>query len=306
MALNRVLRVVRRAAAAAGVLHALFAGVSLAAQQVRGTVVQADGATPVGGVIVVIDGAPGERALRALTDERGVFLVSLSRPGQYSGRALRIGYQPTLIAPFLVAGQGVTPLRVVLNSAPVQLPTVAVRGADVCRGQGGDGQVVAQVWEEARKALLASGLSAETSPLMAEWVEYERTLDVTARFVRAQRARATRSATMHAFRSIAPEELAEHGYVIDAEDGTVFHAPDADVLLSDSFAASHCFRLEPSAVDREHLVGVAFRPVAERRRVSDIEGTFWIDRATSELRTLEYRYTKSAVGHRAGTPRRTC
>ncbi|MCC6241545.1 MAG: carboxypeptidase regulatory-like domain-containing protein [Gemmatimonadaceae bacterium] len=291
MARNRLQRLSRFVAVAAGVAYATLANTSLDAQQLRGTVVQADGATPVGGVIVVIEGSAGERAYRALTDERGVFVLSLSRAGQYSGRALRIGYQPTPIAPFIVSVQGVTPLRVTLNSASVVLPTVAVQGTDVCRGQGNDGQMVAQVWEEARKALLASGLTAQTSPLMAEWVEYERTLDVNARFVRAQRARATRSATTHAFRSIAPEQLAEHGYVIDTEDGTVFHAPDADVLLSDSFAASHCFRLEPSTIDREHLVGVAFRPAAERRRVSDIEGTFWIDRATSELRTLEYRYT---------------
>ncbi|MBL0171851.1 MAG: carboxypeptidase regulatory-like domain-containing protein [Gemmatimonadaceae bacterium] len=150
------------------------------------------------------------------------------------------------------------------------------------------------------QGLLASELSDASAPLIAEWIEYERTLDTTARFVRAQRIRSTRSATTHAFRSASWSELADQGYVVDQDDGTVFHAPDADVLLSDSFASLHCFHVEPAGPDQPNEIGVAFRPSRERRRVSDIEGTFWIDRASSELRRLEYRYTNlPAIAERA-------
>jgi hypothetical protein len=61
-----------------------------------------------------------------------------------------------------------------------------------------------------------------------------------------------------------------------------------DVLLSDRFLDSHCFFLRR---DRDHddQIGLAFEPV-RGRRVPDIEGTLWIDEATSELRSLEFEY----------------
>jgi Carboxypeptidase regulatory-like domain len=254
---------------------------------VRGTVVLADGIAPAAGVIVLLESGPGVVAARALTDERGGFVATLPTVGRYRLRALRIGYQPTVVD---VVVEETTTLRVVLIAPAVVLPSVAVRGEDVCRGGATDGAVVAQVWEEARKALLASGLSA-SAPLFAEWIEYERTLDTTSRIVRDQRVRSTRMATTHAFRSLPAARLAEHGYVVDTDDGTMFHAPDADVLLSESFAAMHCFHLEPPTRERPTMIGVGFRPVRDRRQVSDIYGTFWIDRESRELKALEYRYT---------------
>ena len=276
-------------------LSPLWRADALGAQAVRGEVFMPDGRTPAAGVVVVLEDAQGAVVGRALTDERGGISLALLSGGRFTVRALRIGYRPTVLPPFNVEPTGVTALRLVLDGTAVALPSVTVRGDDICRGQreAGDdgGRVVADVWEEARKALLASGLSADITPLMAEWIEYERTLDPTARFVRAQRVHTTRTATTHAFRSAPSAQLAANGYVIDTDDGTIFHAPDAEVLLSDSFAALHCFHVEPPGPDRAQLIGVGFRPARERRRVADIEGTFWIDRATSELRSLEYRYT---------------
>ena len=262
---------------------------AIAAQAVRGTVVLADGVGPAAGVIVVLESRSGAVAGRVLTDERGAFFAPVAAGGRYRIRALRIGYQPTVLDA-VVEPTGTTALRVVLGVAAVALPSVTVRGEDICRGTGAEGAVVAQVWEEARKALLASGLSA-AEPLVAEWIEYERTLDTTARVVREQRVRSTRTTTTHAFRSASPAQLAERGYVVDTDDGTVFHAPDADVLLSDAFAASHCFHVEPPTAERPGMIGVGFRPARDRRQFSDIIGTFWIDRASSELTSLEYRYT---------------
>lgn len=259
------------------------------AQSLRGIVVLPDSVTPVPGVIVVLESSAGDVVTRALSDERGSFTIRATA-GAYRLRALRIGYQPTVLPSVSVDTLPLTAFRVVLNETPVALARVSVRGADICRGIGNDGAAVAAIWEEARKALLASGLSA-TTPLMAEWVEYERTIDTTGRFIRSQRVRSTRTATTHAFRSAPAAVLADSGYVIDTNDGTVFHAPDADVLLSESFAASHCFHLEPPEKGKEQLVGVGFTPAMERQRVSNIQGTFWIDRASRELRSLDYRYT---------------
>ncbi len=288
-----ILRAMRRVVRALGCLG-ILGGAPLAAQSVggpavRGTVVMADGASPVPGVIVIIEARPGEVVARALTDDRGAFQVRLDAGGRLHLRALRIGYQPTT-TDITVASAGVTVVRVVLGGTVVTLPSVAVRGEDVCRGDRGEGAVVAAVWEEARKALLASALST-ADPLMAEWIEYERTMDTSARVVREQRVRSTRTETTHAFRSAPASQLAESGYVVDTPEGTVFHAPDAEVLLSDGFAAAHCFHTEPSPPGQPSLIGVGFRPARDRRGMSDIEGTFWIDRASRELTSLEYRYT---------------
>lgn len=270
----------------------LVASVQVArAQAVRGTVVAADGTSPASGVIVLLEDSSGAVRGRALSDDRGAFVARLAEGGTYRLRALRIGFEPTVISSFKVEATGATPIRLVLTTVALTLPSVSVKGRDVCRGQRADGDVVARVWEEARKALMASGLSTESSPLTAEWIEYERTLDPTARFVRGQSVRTTRSATTHAFRSAPSSELAEHGYVVDTNDGSIFHAPDADVLLSDSFAALHCFHAEPPPADHPTWIGVGFRPAQERQRVSEIEGTFWVDRSSGELKLLDYRYT---------------
>jgi hypothetical protein len=63
--------------------------------------------------------------------------------------------------------------------------------------------------------------------------------------------------------------------------------PDAALLVSDEFAATHCFGLTP---DEEGLVGLTFEPVPGRR-LPEVSGTIWVDRATSELKFLDYEYT---------------
>ncbi len=68
-------------------------------------------------------------------------------------------------------------------------------------------------------------------------------------------------------------------------------SPDVDVLLSESFAGTHYFHVEPSTTDRPQMVGVGFTSMLNRPDVSNIEGTLWVDRTSSELRSLEFRYT---------------
>lgn len=96
---------------------------------------------------------------------------------------------------------------------------------------------------------------------------------------------------MHAFRSVPAEQLARVGYVVNEGSNTVFRAPDVEVLLSESFAATHCFHVEPPTLARPGLVGVGFRPTVARDQVVDIAGTFWVDRESSELRSLEFQFT---------------
>ena len=127
----------------------------LTAQAVNGTVVLPDGSTPASGVIVLFENASGVVVHRALTGQRGTFTTEFKSGGDYRARVLRVGYKPTELPGVRVAPTGTTTLRIVLTASAVTLPVVSVRGADVCRGDRAEGALVAEVWEEARKALIA-------------------------------------------------------------------------------------------------------------------------------------------------------
>jgi hypothetical protein len=269
-----------------------------AAQTVAGSVVFRD-STPIAGVIVVATDERGATAARGLTTERGDFLLQLPAAGEYRLRVLRIGYRPTAGPRLSVAAGATERVRIVFAGAPVSLDRVTVREPESCRVAADTGLAVTRVWEEARKAMLSTGIGTTDAPLYAEWIQYDRSLDSTARLVREQHVRLSRSPTTHAFRSIPAETLAARGYVVTDSGATTYHAPDADVLLSETFAGTHCFRLEAAANDPT-VIGVAFQPTRERREMRELEGTFWLDRATAELRSLEFRYTNvAAVDERA-------
>ncbi|MEO5815641.1 MAG: carboxypeptidase regulatory-like domain-containing protein [Gemmatimonadaceae bacterium] len=260
----------------------------LAAQTVLGAVVLPD-STPAVGAIVIANDVNGATVGRSLTGQRGDFVLRLSAEGRVRLRVLRIGFRPT-IGPFVTVVAGATErVHIVFASGPVALAAVDVRERETCRVDADSGMVVARVWEEARKAMLTSQLSVDGAPLVAEWVEYDRTLDSTSRMVRQQRIRRSRNPTTHAFRSVPAEMLRDQGFVVADTNGTVYYAPDAEALLSDAFVSGHCFRVVPSAAGAD-LVGVGFVPTRERRDLREIEGTLWVDRVTSELRSFEFRY----------------
>src|SRR5207245_343222 len=112
-----------------------------------------------------------------------------------------------------------------------------------------------------------------------------------ARMVREQHVRSSSHPTTRAFRSLPAAVLASDGYVVSDSSGVTFYAPDADVLLSDSFVNGHCFRFEPAPKDAKNLIGVSFEPASDRRGMRDIEGTLWLDQRSAELEFLDFRYT---------------
>ena len=261
------------------------------AQRVRGTAVLADSATPAIGAIVEILAGDGALAARTLASQRGEFTATVAAPGRYSLRILRIGLRPTIVAGVDLAAGETRTIRAVLTAQAVVLTAVMVRGREQCRIRPDSAQAVAQVWEEARKALLASRLAAAESPLYAEWIKYERRTEGTERQVLSQAITTTRALTTTAFRSAPVDSLLAVGFVVQAADGAVYRAPDAEVLLSEPFASTHCLRLEAPEDGNPALIGVRFEPARDRDRITDITGTFWLDRASRELRSLDFQYT---------------
>ena len=258
-------------------------------QVVTGTVVQPDSTTPLAGAIVVVTDAQGGTIARVLTGSRGGFSVALPAPARYNLTLLRIGFRPTAGPTVDVATGETARTRIVAGRAVVTLAAMRARERETCRVSTDTGLMVARVWEEARKAMLSSQLSADGTPLYAEWVEYDRALEPNGRLVRQQHVRSAKHLTQHAFKSVPADVLREQGYVSQDSVGVNYFAPDAEVLLSDAFVSGHCFRLVESPTNAD-LVGVAFTPNADRRDMREIEGTLWVHRASSELRNVDFRY----------------
>lgn len=271
-------------------LLALSAGVApLDAQSIRGVVVQQDAATPARGIVVLVVGADNKVAGRALTATSGAFDVKLENAGAYSVRALRIGYRPTDLGPFDLARDSVHTVRVVLSGEAIALEVVSVIGRQSCRNTG-DGSAVAAAWLQARTALTAASITAESREFVSRYSTWERVANEVDSIVTWQRSNMGESARPKVFISAPPDSLTRVGYAFFANDEFVFLGPDADVLLSDEFASTHCFRLVPTRDRDPSRVAIEFSPAGRRRGMVDVRGQLILDRQTSELQSLEFSY----------------
>ena len=138
--------------------------------------------------------------------------------------------------------------------------------------------------------MLASILPSEAGGLVGTWMTYERRTDSIGRTVREQSVRVEHQPTQRVFRSLSADSLSRVGYVVQDARGLSYYAPDPDVLLSPVFTDDHCFRLVATARDSSALLGIAFSPSRRERGRYDISGTAWIDRATAELRAIDFSY----------------
>ena len=72
------------------------------------------------------------------------------------------------------------------------------------------------------------------------------------------------------------------------DSGLRYVAPDLDVLLSDYFTRTHCFRVRDSKRVPAGQMALEFAPVSTVRR-SEIKGVLWFDDST-RLRSVEFQY----------------
>lgn len=279
----------------AGGLLAVVGGIApigaVGAQQtVAGRVIAADSVTPIAGAIIEL--SLGRRRLaQTLTTSTGEFRLRVADAGSLSVRVLRIGFRPHEITLDPIRAGETRHITIVVVENRVSLASMRVSARERCVTRSDHGASVAAVWEEARKAMLASRLVAATQPMLGEWFTYDRTMDSTGRALIDQRVRTHRLPTTHVFRSVSPHALAALGFVLSNEEGFEFFAPDPEVLLSDAFAATHCFRLIRGSGSHSEDIGIAFVPVRARDDQHEVEGTIWVARISSELRSVEFAYT---------------
>lgn len=262
----------------------------LAAQEVRGVLTTAGNDALPGILVEATAVSTGFVIGRTLSGTAGRFRLDLPPDTAVALRALRIGHRPTVLDTIRVAAGEIREGRWMLTGTAIALERVQVVGRDVCGATRTDGDVVVTLLEEVWKAVRSTQVRSTTDPLTAEWVLHAQQTSLEGRPLTERTEEPFAAPTDRPFVSLPPDSLAAVGYLQVTEDGYQLFAPDADVLLSSHFLNDHCFRTEPSRADDRDWIGLGFRPSDRRRDVVGIEGTLWLDRSTSELRRLEYRY----------------
>lgn len=259
-----------------------------AAQGVRGVVVTRDTVAVAGAVVALVD-STGVAGATVLSDEFGRFDVRAPRRGTWRLRAEAVGFARVLSLPLQLATAEIQEREVHLVDVTRRLGAVIVRDRAQCDLRPAEGTQVALLWDEARKSLAAAALSADRTVLLAfdfDQIEYDSTLTR----VRSAARTTVAGRAEQSFRSDTPKALRELGYARRVDTTSVYYGPDARVLLSEDFAATHCLRLvndDPTSVRR---VGLAFAPVTEPRSKLDVAGVLWLDRETYALDRVEFRY----------------
>jgi hypothetical protein len=259
------------------------------AQTVLLRVVNSETSEPVFGAIAHLVDDAGRVVHSVLTDEQGRALFTSTPAARYRARAEMIGMSTLETEPFDVTALASTVQELHLVPRPVGLAAIDVNaGRRACTPRPAEeGRALAAVWDEARKALTAATLTELQGLYRYETMRFER--DALAGGVVNQSESRNQGIRRAPFETLPPGDLVERGFVRMVGTELVYYAPDANVLLSNEFADSHCFRLVegPEGVD---AVGIGFEPLQRRRGVTDIEGTMWLDRGTAELRWLDYAY----------------
>jgi hypothetical protein len=274
---------------------ALPAAIS-SAQEVTGTVRAQSGGTPVAGAIVIL-GRPGaSRGIATLTDDAGRFRLRGATSGTYMLRVDVVGYRSVTSPPFQLDSAATVTRDVDFTFERTQLRTVAVTATSSCERVADENGDAPRLWSEARKTLEASRLAVEEHRFNVALRRFERTIGLPDSVLRNSRTWTQTGVSQNPFESLSPDVIARDGYRARADSALVFYAPDARVLLSDEFVASHCFGTRRGGPDG--AIGLTFRPQRLTSNV-DISGVLWLDSATAELRTLEYRYVPS-IGSTVG------
>ena len=281
--------VVYRALFLAGFPFALFPSLVDGQQAVRGAVRDGVRGAPVEGAMVVLLDEAGNNRASVLTAADGGFTVNVPSAGLYQLRVDRIGYASTPDGPFDVARGSVVQRLIETAVAPVELGRLNVEGARRCEVRPAEGLATASVWEETRKALAAAVWTAERELYRFSWMRYTRDLSANGRRVLDEDRSYRRNFVSQPFSSVDPEVLARDGFLETQGQEVLYSAPDANVILSESFLDSHCFGLESAEDADPPMIGLRFEPIPGRR-VPEVEGVLWLESEGAQLRSLEYRY----------------
>ena len=271
-------------------LAACVAAAPLHAQAVRGHVVEAESGAAVPSALVSLLDAEGRQRAATVSDPHGGYHLTAPRAGEYRLRIERIGYATTVSQPLALEDGATVEHRLHTRTQRVTLPVVTTTGRQRrCAARPENVLQAARVWEEARKALSIHLLTERDGRYRFTSRVSIRHLSLNARAEFSREDSTVESVGMP-FTSLSARSLLRGGYVQEQGDTAWFHGVDAAAILSDEFLDHHCFGLRDGGTEQPGMVGLTFVPLAGRV-APDVQGVLWLDRATAELRLVEYGYT---------------
>lgn len=242
-------------------------------------------------VVAVLDTAGTERA-RVTSPVSGRVLLSLP-PGRYRLRIARIGHRPWVSDWFTVEGRASPVLDFTLPAQPVTLATLEVRASErACETHAPPDPASADLLAQALTGLEIVSGNLRLDPPRLRMVHWDADLDPELRTTALRHWREN-AVAMWPFESASLERLRARGFV-DRPDagglvGLTYYAPDPRALGSAWFLSANCFWMAARDTANPDLLGVAFRSVTGPGG-SDLEGTFWIARATFAPQRLDFRF----------------
>jgi hypothetical protein len=281
----------RRTIVVIGVLSCVLLPARVDAQTVLFRIVDDETSAPVFGAIAQLLDQRGEIVRRVLSDEQGRALFVSVPAARYRVRAEMIGMATLESDAFEVGGPSAVPRELRLVPRAIDLEAIDVRAERrrcIAR-PAQEGLAVAMLWDETRKALSAAAITEQRGLYRYETMTYERDVDASSGVVVREEETRVGGYMRTPFETLAAEDLIGGGFARNDGGELAYYAPDANVLLSDAFLDTHCFRLEEGPESR-NVIGLGFEPLEGRGRVVDVRGTLWLDRETAELRWLEYTY----------------
>jgi hypothetical protein len=264
---------------------------TLSSQTVRGELIEETLEAPIEGAFVVLLDEAGEQVAAMLTNDVGRFVLHAPGPGSYRLNAERIGYE-SFASPALELAVGqMLDYQMTMPVRPIQLADLSVEGERQCELRQAEGQRVASVWDEARKALTAAVWTEQELNFRFTTQLWDRLLDPRNLQILEERAEVLTGLAANPFRALTAEELADVGYArrLEGASATEYYAPDAEALLSDVFLDDHCFKIVEGKGNKTGMIGLEFEPAAESDK-TEVSGVLWLSARTAHLRFVEYRY----------------
>jgi hypothetical protein len=284
-------RLLRATTWQAGIVMVLLATTQTAVFAQRGTGIVRDSSTsaPLSGAVISALDSLKHPLGRAIADATGRYFIELPDAAKQL-RVQRIGFQPHVVT-LPRRRDALVTLDLWMTRVPTLLSGVTVNDDRQCAPDKSRAGALS-LWEQARAGLLTAVVARDALPAQATIMGYQREINTATGRVDRQTERIIVGSTSRPFlASDAPPVLAERGYMELTDVGEKFKGPDADVLLDDSFAQTHCFGVRPADTGHPDAIGLTFEPVAGRGGLVDVRGTLWVESAIPALRSLEFSYT---------------
>lgn len=268
------------------------------AQVVQGRVVDTSG-QPVAVALVTLVDEQGTDVRSVVTTPEGTFVINAGAPGIYQIRVDRIGLASHTTPAFQLDAGEQEWIEITVPTSPVVLEGVEADIGGRCDVRPRDRQVIARLWEDARRAVSdvpPVDPARDLAGLVA--VHYLREVSPDGRVQTAVNGRREFDASSRVpFGAIADLILMRDGFMLSRANGDLaFYGPAPGFPLLEEFLDIHCFdAIEEGA----GTIGLRFRPVDEVGRVT-IGGTLWLEVESLEPAALDFEYYDPVSGRPNG------